>query len=86
MTLYGFFHNSDTHESAPSLVSLHRTKAGAWRAMWRYQWDRWIEQRYDLSHTHWAGHGMKFQREKYFTDHTAMWGEASHIEPVRVLE
>jgi hypothetical protein len=33
MTLFGYFHNPFIHESAEALVSLHHTKAGAWRAM-----------------------------------------------------
>lgn len=40
-TFYGFFHNPDTYESAGALVSLHRTKASAYRAMNRRQWLEW---------------------------------------------
>lgn len=41
MIVYGFFHNSCVYESAPALVSLHATKAGAWRAMHSQQWQEW---------------------------------------------
>lgn len=33
MNLFGFFYNGMIHESAPALVSLHRSKATAWKAM-----------------------------------------------------
>lgn len=32
LRLYGYFRNPCIHESAAALVSLHATKAGAWRA------------------------------------------------------
>lgn len=43
MTLYGFFHSSCIYESAHGLVSLHQSKAGAYRAMvaaQRHEWER----------------------------------------------
>lgn len=40
---YGFFHTTCIHESSPALISTHLTKAGAWRAMWQYAWNAWIE-------------------------------------------
>lgn len=43
--LYGFFHCPCVYESAARLVSLHATKAGAWRAKHRHQWQRWEELR-----------------------------------------
>ena len=39
--LWGFFHTTCVFESAAGLVSLHRSKAGAWRAMHRAQWAAW---------------------------------------------
>lgn len=42
-TFFGFFHTDCTFESAAALVSLHRTKAGAYRAMNRRQWREWEE-------------------------------------------
>lgn len=39
--MYGFFHTTCIHESAAALVSLHRTKRGAWKAMHKHQWDGW---------------------------------------------
>lgn len=41
MTLYGFFFNSCIYESAAALVSLHETKAGAYRAMVATQRANW---------------------------------------------
>lgn len=32
VTLFGYFRNGCIHESAAALVSLHASKAGAWRA------------------------------------------------------
>lgn len=36
MKVYGFFYNDCIYESAPRLVSMHLTKAGAYRAMKAY--------------------------------------------------
>lgn len=41
--LYGFFHNFDTYEGAPELISLHRSKRNAYKAMIKHQWDAWVE-------------------------------------------
>lgn len=41
-TFWGFFHTTSIYESAPALISLHRTKAGAWKAMHKAQWDAWV--------------------------------------------
>lgn len=43
--LYGFFYNDCIYESAPALISLHRTKEGAWKAMHKHQWDQWEDAR-----------------------------------------
>ncbi|MNS66166.1 hypothetical protein D3C72_993680 [compost metagenome] len=43
LKLFGFFHNDCVVESAAALVSLHLTKAGAYRAMNRRQWLAWEE-------------------------------------------
>lgn len=42
-TFWGFFHTTSIYESAPALISLHRTKVGAWKAMHKAQWDAWID-------------------------------------------
>lgn len=39
MTLYGYCHNPCTYESAEALISLHQSKAGAWRALRQRVWD-----------------------------------------------
>lgn len=36
MSVWAFWRNPCTHESAAATISLHRTKAGAWRAKRRY--------------------------------------------------
>lgn len=42
---WGFFHSTCIYESDAELISLHATKAGAWRAMHRAQWLAWEEVR-----------------------------------------
>lgn len=41
--LYGFFYTSSIYESASELVSLHRTKRGAVKAMIAHQYAAWVE-------------------------------------------
>ena len=49
-TLWAFHVCPCTHESAYALVSLHRTKAGAWKAKHAYQLKDWLENRdFELS-------------------------------------
>ncbi|GEM_PF-2255639 len=43
LRLWGFFHTDCIFESAAALISLHRSKAGAYRAMNRRQWMAWEE-------------------------------------------
>lgn len=69
---YGFFHSSCIYESDAELVSLHATKAGAWRAMHRAQWLAWEKVR-TLQLTGRLEPGWK-----------AYWNEASHIGLVKV--
>lgn len=45
MKIYGFFHSDCVYESAPRLVSMHYTKAGAYKAMKRYLFDKYEEWR-----------------------------------------
>jgi hypothetical protein len=40
--LWGFFHTTCIYESAAALISLHLTKATAWRAMHKAQWEAWV--------------------------------------------
>lgn len=51
MTLFGFFHCSCVYESGHSLVSLHRSKAGAYKAMRRNILAQW-EDHFGVSKTH----------------------------------
>jgi hypothetical protein len=84
MTLYGFFHTACVHESAAALVSLHRTKAGAWRAMWRYQWGRWEELRSGKDTNLHMGPAFHRRTAVYY-DHSPLFGEASSVAAVEVL-
>lgn len=84
MKVYGFFHTTCVHESAAALVSLHTTKAGAWRAMWRYQWARWEELRGGKDTNLHTGPAFR-RRVAVFYVHNPMYGEASHVAAVEVL-
>lgn len=41
--LWGFFHNPCIHESAAALVSLHTSKASAWRTKHKAVFSTWME-------------------------------------------
>ncbi len=43
--LYAFVYTSCIYESAAATVSLHRTKAGAWRAAYKARYAAWVEAR-----------------------------------------
>ncbi|WP_441280604.1 hypothetical protein [Tardiphaga sp. 862_B3_N1_1] len=76
-TFYGFFHTDCIFESAAAMVSLHRTKAGAYRAMRLQQWQAWEElQREQRTPRKWG-----LGRER---GHKAYVHEASHIRAVEV--
>ena len=48
MDIYGFYFNSDVCESAPSLISAHRTLRGAYKAMRKYiidDYNYWYDDR-----------------------------------------
>lgn len=45
MTLYGYFRNPFIHESAAALMSLHATKASAWRAKHKAMFAAAVEER-----------------------------------------
>ena len=62
-TLYGFLHTTCIHESAAALVSLHQSKAGAWKAMHKHQWDIWEKARSpEDTNLHLEGYGRKHHR------------------------
>ncbi len=76
MTLYGYFYNSCIYESAPGLVSLHQTKAGAWRAMRANKWEAAVLHREnDLRYGNY-GHPDAYIPQEW---------EAHFIRPVEVL-
>lgn len=58
MIVFGAFHSACYHESAEALVSLHTTKAGAWRAKHALMWAVEVEAReFDLANgCLWRGH------------------------------
>lgn len=70
--LWGFFHSTCVFESDAALISLHATKAGAWRAMHRAQWLAWEDAR-EMQLTGLRERGLK-----------AYVYEASHIRAVEV--
>lgn len=82
VTLWGFFHTDCIHESAAALVSLHITKASAWRAMHRAQWAAWEDlqrrPRYRLR-------GWPKERKTWFTGR-AYHNERSHVAPIVVQD
>lgn len=80
--MWGFFHTTCIHESASALVSLHLTKAGAWRAMRQAQWDAWEELRSQAdTHMHFVDRDTRrwARRQKPYD------GQHSCISPVEVL-
>lgn len=80
MTLYGFFHCDCIYESAYGLVSLHASKAGAYRAMVAYQWDRWEEARDEHNVNAVRGYGRRFI--DYLIDRRM---QAFCVQPVGVM-
>ncbi len=78
--LWGFFHTTCIYESAAALVSLHRSKETAWRAMRKAQWDAWIE----------IQQGQRFPRKRVSMDLESNRGQKayihqrSHIAPIEV--
>lgn len=43
--VYIVWYNSCIYESAPATISIHLTKAGAWKAMRKMIWDKAVEHR-----------------------------------------
>lgn len=79
--LWGFFHTTCIYESAAALVSLHRTKAGAWRAMWRRQWECWETLRSpSMTHMH-----LDRETRRCMRDEKVYESERSHVRAVEVL-
>lgn len=81
MKLYGFFYCDCIYESAHELVSLHETKAGAYRAMVAYQWARWEEARDERNVNAVRG----FRRREYFDYLGDRRMQAFRVQPVEVL-
>ena len=74
--LWGFFHTTCNYESAAALISLHHTKAGAWRAMRQAQWDAWEEIR-SRQIRGWRQHRERGEK--------AYVHQRSHVRAVEVL-
>lgn len=74
-TLYGFFRSSCIHESAAALVSLHTTKAGAWRAKHAAMFAACVEER---------EFARRVGRRNWFADKPLV-DQAYFIQPVEVL-
>lgn len=81
--LWGFFHTDCIHESAAALVSLHRTKRGAWKAMHRAQWEIWEDAR---SGENTNLHLSKYVRQGVRCPRDGMRYTRSSIASVEVLE
>lgn len=84
-TLYGFFYTDCIYESAYALVSLHRTKHGAWEACRKAQWDRWIE------HLHGQHSGLHLRakgerRGGYFDYHIYRQSDDYRVRPIKVTD
>lgn len=56
---YAFMYSGCVYESAAAVVSMHWTKAGAYRAMNRYLFDRWQEHNTDPYRKKYTGRGTK---------------------------
>ena len=82
MILYGFFWSDCIYESGPVLVSIHRSKMGALRAMITTQATRWEYCRSGAdSGLHLDGIGTFKARD--YRDYRAM--EAFSIRPLKLL-
>lgn len=82
MILYGFFWTGCIYESGPALVSIHRSKMGALRAMIAAQAARWESCRSGAdSGLHLDGIGTFKARD--YRDGRAM--EAFSVRPVKLL-
>lgn len=77
LKLWGFFHTDCIFESAAALISLHHSKAGAYRAMNRRQWLAWEEIQHEQRPRCMPGLGRERGRKAYVH-------EASHIGPLEV--
>lgn len=91
--LYGFFHTSCIYESAAALVSLHRTKRSAVRAMIAHQYAAWeVAQRAGriLTRADVARAKAESGRSKW-TRKNKHWRKAylyckSHVAPITIVQ
>ena len=56
---WAFMYNGCIYESGPSVMSLHWTKAGAYRAMNRYLFDEWEKHNHGWGRKRYSGRGTK---------------------------
>ena len=56
---YAFMYNGCIYESGPSVMSLHWTKAGAYRAMNRYLFGEWEKHNHGWGRKRYSGRGSK---------------------------
>ena len=64
-TLWGFFRCPCVYESAAyALASLHKTKAGAWRAMREHQFDQWTKLHQDKRTSRWSDAELGFRSQR----------------------
>ena len=81
MTLYGFFWSDCIYESGPVLVSIHRSKMGALRAMIAAQAARW-EARRSSDGTGLHLDGLGTFKERDYRYNRAMEAFAVHVVEV----
>ena len=67
MILFGYFHSNCIYESAQALVSLHASKAGAWRAMHAARWAHEVDGREFQLLNGEIGKGWKPLRDQSFS-------------------
>ena len=64
-TRWGFFRCPCVYESAEyALASLHKTKAGAWRAMREHQFDQWTKLHQDKRTSRWSDAELGFRSQR----------------------
>lgn len=82
---WGFFHTTCVHESAAALVSLHTTKANAWRAMHRAQWFAWEAVQREPGERRVVFSGEPRARKDWFSGRAYVF-QRSHVAPIALVE
>jgi hypothetical protein len=75
MDIYGFFYNSDTYDSAPFLMSAHRSLRGAYTAMRKHIVADYVE---------WFNDGLIYGKQ--YWHHKPNFGKAWFISKIELCE